>query len=89
MFARLLAEIEADRRDRATFRDEVRARFDKGSERMDEIHVEVKKTNGRVTRIEQAEKERLAKLAGIAFAATAIAQGLLWLVAKGWLSLGG
>lgn len=84
MFARILSEMEADRRARAEFRAEVRERFEKGSERMDEIHAEVKRTNGRVTRLETTDRVRVAKIA----AAAAVATGLLWLFERGLLSFG-
>jgi cytochrome P450 len=95
MFARILAEMEADRRARAEFREEVRERFDRGASRMDEldakidlVHGETKKTNGRVTKIEQGDRIRLAKIAGAAAAASALASGLLWLLERGLLRLG-
>jgi seryl-tRNA synthetase len=85
MFARILAEMEADRaarqreaetdrEQRQEFRAEIRQRFDRGSARMDEIHSEVKKTNGRVTRLESARKNIVAKIAG----AGVIFAALVW-----------
>jgi predicted phage gp36 major capsid-like protein len=89
MFARILAEMQADRTARENFRTEVRDRFDKGAERMDAldtkidaVHSETRKTNGRVTKLETDRKLILAKIAG----ATAIITALYWLHEKGLLA---
>lgn len=89
MFARILAEMDADRRDRQSFREEVRGRFDRGTERMDaqdalmlEIRAETKKTNGRVTRLEQGRRLLWAKITGGA----AVVGALVWLLEKGIVS---
>lgn len=88
MFARILAEMEADRATREEFRAEVRERFEKGAARMDEIHGEVKKTNGRVTRLETTDKIRVAKIAAAAAVASTLATALLWLIERGLLKIG-
>lgn len=85
MFSRILTELENDRTSREEFRREVRDRFDAGSARMDEIHSEVRKTNGRVTRLENAKKAAMAKLAG----ALAILSCLFWAWEKGLIRFGG
>jgi predicted nuclease with TOPRIM domain len=91
MFAKILSEMESDRRARAEFREEVRASFKKGSERMDaldgrlaEVHTETRKTNGRVTKLENRYNLQLAKLAG----AATILGALLWAFEKGLIHLG-
>lgn len=84
MFARILAEMEADRQQRAEFRAEVRERFDRSGARMDEIHIEVKKTNGRVTRLENLRRNIGAKIAGAVF----IFSVLLWFYEHGMLRFG-
>lgn len=83
LFARILSELEADRRTREEFRTEVRDRFERGAARMDEIHGEVKKTNGRVTRLEDTDRIRLAKLAGAAALASTLATALIWAIDHG------
>jgi cytochrome P450 len=85
MFARILVEIEQDRKTREDFRQEVRERFEKGAARMDEIHGEVKKTNGRVTRLEDSDRIRMAKIAGAAAIASTLATALIWLLEHGYL----
>ena len=87
MFARILAEIEQDRHTREQFRAEVRERFEKGAARMDEIHGEVKRTNGRVTRLEDSDRIRMAKIAGAAAIASTLVTGLIWLLEHGYLRL--
>jgi hypothetical protein len=90
MFARILAEMQADRDARSDFRRDVLARFDKGAERMDQldakieaVHLETKKTNGRVTQIEMTDKVRVAKIAGATAVAGLVISGLLWLYEQG------
>ena len=87
MFSRILGELEADRRTREEFRAEVRFRFERGAARMDEIHGEVKKTNGRVTRLEDRDRIRLAKLAGAAALASTLATILVWAIDKGLVKI--
>jgi cytochrome P450 len=54
---------------------------------MDEIHGEVKRTNGRVTRLEDSDRIRLAKMAGAAAIASTIATALIWLLEHGYIRL--
>jgi hypothetical protein len=87
MFARILVELEQDRQTREDFRREVRERFEKGAARMDEIHGEVKRTNGRVTRLEDSDRIRVAKIAGAAAIAGTLATALIWLIEHGYIRL--
>lgn len=91
MFATLIAKQEADTASRDAFRLEMRERFDKGTSRMDAqdlvlaaIEAQARKTNGRVTRIEEAEITRrleLLELAEIAHRTEeARRRGILWTV---------
>lgn len=98
MFATILAQQkgiietqEKDQRGRAEFRAEMRVNFDKGAKRMDEqdhvlavIKEQALKTNGRVTRIEEAEITRrleLLELAEITHKTeTARQKGILWVI---------
>lgn len=101
MFARLLAEMEADRRARQEFRGQILERFDKGDARMDtqdtllaEIRAETRHTNGRVTKAEGAItalegrwKVISAKIAGAATVLYTVGQILLYALEKGWLKV--
>ena len=91
MFARLIAEAEADRQARADFREAVLARFDDGAARMDSLGVEIAavkeqttKTNGRVSKLEARERQLLAKLAG----ARLVLGALAWAMERGWVTIG-
>lgn len=73
MFATIIAKQEADTTSREAFRSEIRERFDRGSVRMDAqdsvlaaIKEQATKTNGRVTRIEEAELTRRLELLELA-----------------------
>ncbi len=92
MFAKIIAKQEADTQSRDSFRLEMRERFERGSSRMDAqdvvlaaIETQARKTNGRVTRIEEAEITRrleLLELAEIAHRTEAARRkGILWVVA--------
>lgn len=91
MFAKILAKQDADAASREAFRNEIRERFDRGSARMDAqdsvlaaIKEQATKTNGRVTRIEEAELNRrieLLELAEIAHRTEdARRKGIMWVV---------
>jgi hypothetical protein len=91
MFATIIAKQESDAQSRAAFRSEMRERFDKGSSRMDhqdtilaEIKAQAIRTNGRVTRLEDAELSRRVEQLEIAEVAqrteTARRQGIIWTV---------
>lgn len=96
MFARILAELESDRVARSDFRREVRERFDRGALRMDEIetkvdavHAQAAKTNGRVTSLETRWKLVLARVVGAAAAVTFLWQAFAFALERGWIRLGG
>ena len=102
MFAKIIAKQESDTTSRDSFRIEMRERFDRGSARMDAqdvvlaaIKEQATKTNGRVTRIEDAELARrleLLELAEIAHRTeSARRKGILWVVAgiAGFLQVAG
>lgn len=91
MFATIIAKQESDTQSRDSFRLEIRERFDRGSSRMDhqdtilsEIKTQAIRTNGRVTRLEEAELSRRIEQLEIAEVAqrteTARRQGVIWTV---------
>ena len=91
LFATILAEMKADREERAQFRAEVKERFDKGTERMDaldtkldRIEEQTTRTNGRVTRLESRWKAVTAKLAGALLVLTILLKVLVWLYETGF-----
>jgi hypothetical protein len=54
MLATIITKQEAEARTREEFRATILARLDRGAERMDEIHAQTVRTNGRVTRLEES-----------------------------------
>jgi hypothetical protein len=91
MFAAIMARQEASEEKREAFRIEIRTRFDRGSKRMDEqdsvleeIREHARKTNGRVTRLEDADITR--RINTLELAETAIRtelarfKGALWVI---------
>jgi hypothetical protein len=91
MFATIIAKQESDTQSRDSFRLEMRERFERGSSRMDhqdtilsEIKTQAIRTNGRVTRLEEAELSRRIEQLEIAEVAqrteTARRQGVIWTI---------
>ena len=91
LLATLLTRQQADARSREEFREEVRQRFDRGAARMDaqdkllgEIREEARKTNGRITRLEDSDVSRrldMLEAAEIATRADIIrAKTALWMI---------
>lgn len=91
LLATLLARQETDATSREEFRQEVRQRFDRGAARMDaqdkilgDIREEARKTNGRITRLEEADTNRrldMLEAAEIATRADIIrAKTALWMI---------
>lgn len=95
MFSRIIARLDADATDRATFRTQILTRFADGTKRMDEqdkalgrIEYQALKTNGRVTALEQKWKSVAAKIATSATLLYGVGQLIIWLLEKGWLHIG-
>jgi len=91
MFATIIAKQVSDTTSREAFRLEMRERFERGSARMDhqdtilsEIKAQAIRTNGRVTRLEDAELSRRVEQLEIAEIAqrteTARRQGVIWTI---------
>lgn len=83
MFATILAEMKADREDRAEFRAEVKERFDAGKVRMDQIHDQAVKTNGRVTKLEAFKQSIIVRVATITAVIGAVGGFISWAVSVG------
>ncbi len=95
LFATILAEMKADREERAAFRKQVLERFDAGTARMDaqdgllaEIKTQTLKTNGRVTALETRWKVVVARVVGGATVITFLWQAFAFALEKGWIHLG-
>lgn len=91
MFATIMARQEASEEKREAFRIEIRTRFERGNKRMDdqdhilsEINEHARKTNGRVTRLEDADITRRVVTLELAESAirTELARfkGALWVI---------
>jgi hypothetical protein len=91
MLSTLLVRQQADAEAREEFRTEIRERFDRGTRRMDnqdgvldEIRDHARKTNGRVTRLEDADITK--RVATLELAENAIRtelarfKGALWVI---------
>ena len=80
MFARILAELDHDRKDRAAFRADQNTQLKEIRDELAEVRIQTTKTNGRVTKIETTDKVRLAKVAGVVLALGVA----VWLFEHGW-----